>query len=571
MDHLENKDELCQKLGRTVITQVKVPSIEINEPETGTVSTKKRSIQRWCQLQRQYAQSESIDHEADLDSGLGASFSSSVSSRSDYGSFDRNLSERNTPSDVSDGRLEDRNEVWGKQSLDVPNRQPPRTQLSQASSGFWGESDDVEDPLNLSSASSVFAETDTRPLWQQDCENLIKQLTTDRLSSLIAGANSVSDVCEVKNQTSDCSVRSTDLLISDTSCSGSLETPPDGMSGPMETDCVCDSLVPVTGDSNRAMGLVVANLCKPRKARKPKDITTSQIRCKLWDCLEAQYFLVLMDRCFHLGTLPHCTRCDGTLHNVLDHNRTCQESHCSMPFCRAITQRRTMLGRHLGIEEVKGEVSIAGKLSVMEQMSATIHSFPGAQIPDSDIAKDACEFHPFHFLGDFGKFNVLLARLKRNDNQHSTVVIKQLTKRETLLPALQIIQGLDCDNWVNVIDLVDTEAHLFVISDFVKGLSFQEILETEGDWDWQIPFEEVVSALSFLHQHNILFLNWDSDNIIYGKPTTLLISQGSLTLIPDGAPSVKVDATLLEGISPRIAAPEVRNTHKQSISYRFLA
>lgn len=222
MDHLENKDELCQKLGRTVITQVKVPSIEINEPETGTVSTKKRSIQRWCQLQRQYAQSESIDHEADLDSGLGASFSSSVSSRSDYGSFDRNLSERNTPSDVSDGRLEDRNEVWGKQSLDVPNRQPPRTQLSQASSGFWGESDDVEDPLNLSSASSVFAETDTRPLWQQDCENLIKQLTTDRLSSLIAGANSVSDVCEVKNQTSDCSVHSTDLLISDTSCSGEL-------------------------------------------------------------------------------------------------------------------------------------------------------------------------------------------------------------------------------------------------------------------------------------------------------------------------------------------------------------
>lgn len=39
-----------------------------------------------------------------------------------------------------------------------------------------------------------------------------------------------------------------------------------------------------------------------------------------------------------------------------------------------------MLGRHLGIEEVKGEVSIAGKLSVMEQMSATIHSFPGAQV-----------------------------------------------------------------------------------------------------------------------------------------------------------------------------------------------
>lgn len=178
---LVNTEQHCRmfEMERKATIMVKAPSVENVDPKRGlTLSSRRQAPKLRGKLSRQNAQSEDFS-DWNLDVGYGSSFSSSISSHSDYGSFDW-ARERNTPSDISDGKLEYGEDDSGqKLYLDIPSNGQPRKQISQASSGYWGDSEDLDefDILNLSSASSVFSENEPQPMWEKDCEQLFQQLS----------------------------------------------------------------------------------------------------------------------------------------------------------------------------------------------------------------------------------------------------------------------------------------------------------------------------------------------------------------------------------------------------------
>lgn len=503
----------------------------------------------------------------DIDSGIGSTTSSFSRTFSDCQIDEASNPDNDyTVRDIADG-LKHGCTIGSspKNSL-----QAAKQERYRASSGYGtGDSFDLSDSLGSSAASSVFYDVETVPSWQADCDRLIRELTTKKCIEDLDKIESFSDA-KTRHvwfwQNND--FRADSISSDDLEMSASIEGSEGFVSAPEGTECHDDdSELCIIVDKKNASELHSASMCHSLTGG---NIVKIECPCKQAHCLEARGLLKWLKKCYHLGHLQDCFLCERTLANIIIHNEECLELQCSLPFCHVVKERQQSLLRQPSIEEMKAEVSLVGKLSAMESMLSSLQSL-SCMFWD-DCQPGAAEAIPLAFLGRFGKFNVLLARMRKAENastKPSTIVVKKVSRRESLLPALKIVKSFTSNKLVSLLDVLEGgDSHFVLISAFTSGVTFRELLlqvEKYGEWEWRNHFCQVVSALSFLHHYNILFLNWEVDNILVksdGKQACLLISQGSLTLMPEGKKSIPVDETLQEMLSPYISAPEILQKEK---------
>ncbi|KAL3882616.1 hypothetical protein ACJMK2_028941 [Sinanodonta woodiana] len=199
-----------------------------------------------------------------------------------------------------------------------------------------------------------------------------------------------------------------------------------------------------------------------------------------------------------------------------DHCGTCTEPKCLVMFCSKFAQwchqsfefevlmndlncliKEPLLFVNLRKEETKG-LQIDGKLPILQE---------GLVIPLATVS------------GEFG--SPLLARVM-SPGCPQLLVIKEIS------------QILDCDQNVTVYkqlvnlthphivshywikEYIDNSMHIFM--EFVQGGSLSQYLNTVGRLSWETAVyysRQLVEAVSFLHQHNIIYLYWDAGNILF--------------------------------------------------------
>ncbi|XP_038636280.1 serine/threonine-protein kinase 36 [Scyliorhinus canicula] len=154
-------------------------------------------------------------------------------------------------------------------------------------------------------------------------------------------------------------------------------------------------------------------------------------------------------------------------------------------------------------------------------------------------------YHVLNMIGE-GSFGRVYKGRKRFSGQIVALKFIPKTGRSekeltNLRREIDIMRELQHPNIVQMLDSLETDKEVVVVTEFAEGELFQ-ILEDDGN----LPEEQVrdiacqlVSALYYLHSHRILHRDMKPQNILLGKGGVLKLCDFGLSVLPTGPASDK--------------------------------
>ncbi|XP_022098184.1 uncharacterized protein LOC110983315 isoform X2 [Acanthaster planci] len=250
------------------------------------------------------------------------------------------------------------------------------------------------------------------------------------------------------------------------------------------------------------------------------------------------------------------------------HSSRCKEVECIVPFC-AVFRRRPWLPFEEHFSQMcRGSISLDLQMELVNIMTKQLRLGDFLICPinpvSSELWKTACVVEG-QFLGDFGDFNILRARIAFQDKARHDVVIKKALSHPDLKKLYFNINQksspyITQSYWCS--DISGSE--MLVCSTY-----YPEMESLHNAWMVQeLTFDicltllqQVLYAAMHLHStYKIVYLNWKCSNVLWDGRTTgeniKLCNFNKVVQIKPGC-VVQCPANIIESFDPCFTAPEV--------------
>lgn len=129
------------------------------------------------------------------------------------------------------------------------------------------------------------------------------------------------------------------------------------------------------------------------------------------------------------------------------------------------------------------------------------------------------------------KLNILYAIKEIQKNTDNEIIA------ETSMNEVNLLKGLNNNHIPRIIDIIEDDFHVFVVQEFVQGISLEQLLETEKKFPQEIVVEwmkQMCNVLYYLHSKDIIHRDIKPGNIMYTPNSTDGNEAGHITLIDFG-------------------------------------
>ncbi|MGN0461450.1 MAG: serine/threonine-protein kinase, partial [Ruminococcus sp.] len=129
------------------------------------------------------------------------------------------------------------------------------------------------------------------------------------------------------------------------------------------------------------------------------------------------------------------------------------------------------------------------------------------------------------------KLNILYAIKEIQKNTDNEIIA------ETSMNEVNLLKGLNNNHIPRIIDIIEDDFHVFVVQEFVQGVSLEQLLETEKKFPQEIVVEwmkQMCNVLYYLHSKDIIHRDIKPGNIMYTPNSADGNEAGHITLIDFG-------------------------------------
>ena len=129
------------------------------------------------------------------------------------------------------------------------------------------------------------------------------------------------------------------------------------------------------------------------------------------------------------------------------------------------------------------------------------------------------------------KLNILYAIKEIKKNSENEIIA------ETSMNEVNLLKGLNNNHIPRIIDIIEDDFNVFVVQEFVQGISLEQLLETEKKFPQEIVVEwmkQMCNVLYYLHSKDIIHRDIKPGNIMYTPNSADGNEAGHITLIDFG-------------------------------------
>lgn len=141
-------------------------------------------------------------------------------------------------------------------------------------------------------------------------------------------------------------------------------------------------------------------------------------------------------------------------------------------------------------------------------------------------------------VGNGGMSTVYRARDMKLNVYYAIKEINKESRNEliaqTSLTEVKLLTGLNNSHLPRIIDVIDDGVHIFIIQEFVEGISLEKKLEEEKSFTQETVVEwmkQMCNVLYYLHSRNVIHRDIKPGNIMWAPSSE---SGGHITLIDFG-------------------------------------
>ncbi len=176
-----------------------------------------------------------------------------------------------------------------------------------------------------------------------------------------------------------------------------------------------------------------------------------------------------------------------------------------------------------------------------------------------------------NIVGQGGMSTVYRARDQKLNVYYAIKEIKKVDNNEiiaqTSMTEVNLLKGLNNSHIPRIIDIIDDGVNIFVVQEFVQGVSLEKRLEEEKKFSQEIVVDwmkQMCNVLYYLHSRDVIHRDIKPGNIMWAPSSE---GAGHITLIDFG-----IGRTYKKGktkdtiafVTEAFAAPEQKNQLSQS-------